>query len=252
MLYIIFSEKGKCKGDKMEKDVIVDIKRKNKEKKDAIIGILFLIWFFISIGAMVYFSGTEQNNYTIMIFGQYFFIFAFFPLIKGTIKSKLILGIPFLLIGACMIVIPLCIMNPQWFKEEINWENIIIRLTILSFILAGLIMLIAPVIERRRMEKLCTEIVDATVIKHQVKLSDGGRVYCPVYKFNYYNEDYEVSDNTFSNFGIEPVATQVQIKINPDNPNEFLRPTNTNSYFIQFIGILFLIALLPIFIGMFI
>ena len=66
------------------------------------------------------------------------------------------------------------------------------------------------------------------------------------------NKDYEVSDNTFSNFGIEPVATQVQIKINPDNPNEFLRPTNTNSYFVQFIGILFLIALLPIFIGMFI
>ena len=235
---------------KEENDVIVDIKRKNKEKKEAIIGIIFIIWFLVSIGAMIYFSEIEQNNYIIMISGQYFFIFALFPLIKGTIKSKLILGIPFLLIGSCMIVIPLCMMNPQWFKEEISWENIIPILGILSFVLAGFIMVIAPGIEKRRMEKLCTEIVDATIIKYQVRLSNGKKVYCPVYKFDYYNEEYKVSDNFYANFGIEPIATQVQLKINPNNPKEFLRQTNTNFYFIQFIGILFLIVSLPIFIGM--
>lgn len=235
---------------KEENDVIVDVKRKKQEKIAGFLGILFILWFFGSIVAMMYFSEIGEENYTIMVCGQYFLVFSFFPLNGGKGKDKLV-GVPFLLAGICMVGIPLCIMNPQWFEEDINWVFVVPLLLILAFVLAGLALVIFPWKEKRRLEKVCTEIVDATIIKHLVRYSDkGNRLYCSVYKFNYYNEEYEVPDNFYTNIGVKPVDTQVELKINPDNPKEFISGKMNNFSIIQFMGIIFLIVSVPIFIGM--
>ena len=235
---------------KEENDVIVDVKRKKQEKRTGFLGILFILWFFGSIVAMMYFAQIKNEYYTIMTFGQYFLVFSIFPL-KGSKGKEKLLGVPFLLIGIGLIVIPLCIMNPQWFNEEKNWESIIGILGILVFVLAGLAMVVLPEIEKRRLKKACTENVDAIIIENLTTYTDKGKtLYCPVYKFSYYNEEYEVCNNFYTNIGVKPVNTSVELKINPDNPKEFLSGKMNNFAVVQFMGIVFLMISVPIFIGM--
>lgn len=232
-----------------ENDVIVDVKSKNQVKKSRFWGILFALWFLGSIVALIYCAKIENVYYTIMTFGQYFLVFSLVPLNGCEGKDKL-LGIPFLLLGIGMVGVPLCMMNPQWFEEGINWEYIISILGILVFVLAGLAMVVLPWMEKRRLKKICTEIVDATIVRNQVKFSNRKKLYCPVYKFNHYNGEYEVSDNFYTNIGVKPVDTPVELKINPNNPKEFFIGKSDKFMTIQFMGIIFLIISVPIFIGM--
>ena len=49
------------------------------DKKGKMFGTLFLIWFIASMIGIIYFA--EKNTYyTVMLFGQYFFIFGLIPL----------------------------------------------------------------------------------------------------------------------------------------------------------------------------
>lgn len=107
--------------------------------KEKAIGIIFLIWFFGSILALI--ITANINAYlTVMIFGQYFFVFgliAFFGKPVGGGSGKPI-GALFALIGFACILIPLLMMITENSAVTINWGIIIAVLMLLVFIIVGL------------------------------------------------------------------------------------------------------------------
>lgn len=62
---------------KKEKDDLELIKQEKNEKKAKVTGILFITWFIVTIGLMLYFSYMEQGDLLICLFGHYFAIFGF-------------------------------------------------------------------------------------------------------------------------------------------------------------------------------
>ena len=228
---------------KQENDVIIEPKKVREKHKSSLIGIVFIIWFIASIIGLIYFSKINEY-YTIMIFGQYFLVFGMIPLFKAEGSDKLI-SIPFLSIGILGLVIPYLMMHSELLGFEINWESFLAFLGVLIFFLVGAALFITPIIKKNRLKKVCTETVSATIIKHHTYYSDGKTMYCHVYSFKYINKEYKVSDNYYTNVGVKPVGTVVELKINPDNPNEFL--DNSSYYFISMtIGFVFLAVSIPV------
>lgn len=227
-----------------ENDVIIDVNKKRKKKREKILSIVFLIWFIASIVAMLVLA--EINSlYTVIIFGQYFLIFGFVPIKNGEGKEKLV-GVPFLLVGICCIFIPLFILHPELLRKQINWDMVIPILGVLVFIFAGIAMLVLPAMEKRRRKKVYTEKVEATIVRYETMSHKGTVLYCPVYRIKYWGREREISDNSYSNFGNMEIGTELELKINPNNPEEFIRDNNIQLNFIQLLGMIFLAATIPI------
>lgn len=215
--------------------------------KNIIFPIIFLIWFIASIVGMFLLS--ENNpHYMVMLFGQYFFVFGMFPLFSKSedISDKLI-SIPFILVGLGCIIIPYLMINPRLLEVEIVWDSVILLLLILLFVIAGFFMIVFPIFKRKKLEKLCTLTVPAKIVRHEYQYSDNGnKLYCPIYEFEFNKNKYEVSNNIYSNIGLKPVGSIHNIKINPDDPYQFL--CNASMYnFSIIMGILFLVVSIPIF-----
>ena len=213
-----------------------------KELKSKIFAVLFLIWFVGSMAGMLVLSSIN-GYYTMMIFGQYFLVFSIFPLLqKG--KDKLV-GIPFLLVGLACIIIPFFMMHPELLSVEINWESVIIVLFLLAFVLAGLGLVFVPIISRKKKQEVCIEAVDAVIVDYDYTYSDGKKLYCPIYEYEFYGKKYTVNNNHYTNIGIKEIGTTVNLMINPDNPEEFM--DSEVSLIIPIgIGIVFLATSVPI------
>lgn len=221
---------------------------KEKSLFSKIMGIIFIVWFVCSIIAMLYLSKIN-TYYTIMIFGQYFFVFGFIPLKHAEGLDKLI-GAPFILVGLGAMVIPYLIMNPVLLPFNIIWESLLAVLLFFLFILAGFALLLIPIINNNKLKKVCTLTVNANIIRYNKILSDKGRrLYCPVYYFEFNNQKYEVTNNKYSNFGNEPVETMVNLKINPNNPYQFMDNRKVGKL-LTYIGIIVLVIFIPLFIFM--
>ncbi len=193
----------------------------NKEKKtysitDIIFTVIFLIWFFGSIFALII---TAEINpyYTVIIFGQYFLVFGLIGLYK-----KVLIGGIFAVVGLICITIPILMMNPQLFEKTIIWDTVIGTLLILAFVLTGLGMAIIPIINRKRLQNRCTYEISATVIRNDIDYNEGKKLYCPIYGFYYKGKQYEVSSNQYTNINVKEIGNFETIKINPNNPEEFL------------------------------
>ena len=66
-------------------------------------------------------------------------------------------------------------------------------------------------------------MVSAKIIDYKYIYSDKGRkLYSPVYEFDYNNKKYKVSNEVYSNIGNKSIDTVINLKINPNNPNEYL------------------------------
>lgn len=230
---------------KEENDVIVDIDKKRKTKIGRILSIVFIIWFIASIGAMLVLA--EINPlYSVIIFGQYFLIFGFIPIKNGVGKEKLV-GVPFLLIGLCCIFIPLFILYPELLSKQINWDMVIPILGILGFIFSGIAMLVLPAMKKRRLKKVCTETVSATIVRYETIRNKGKVLYCPVYRIKYWEGEREISENFYSNLVKREIGKEIELKINPDNPEELMTLLKLHQLnFIQLLGMIFLAATIPI------
>lgn len=80
------------------------------------------------------------------------------------------------------------------------------------------------------MTKKCTFKIFATVEYFKYN----GKLRCPVYSFVYNDQVYSVSDNVYSNIGVPSIGTNLEIKINPDKPEDFL---NNKKFFVTNDGI---------------
>lgn len=88
-----------------------------------------------------------QNAYlVVMNFGQYMLIFG--GLAYNSSKEKIVLIAP--IVGLGCIVIPLLMMIGP---KKINWDVTIPAIALLGFIIAGLIILLPPIINRIKRKK---------------------------------------------------------------------------------------------------
>ena len=100
------------------------IKHNHKQKSSlgsSIFAIIFLIWFFGSIVAMMIFA--DINEYiTLILFGQVFFIMGLVAFFAKDISGKRVnlIGLPFIIVGLLCIVIPLCILFPNILPVEVK------------------------------------------------------------------------------------------------------------------------------------
>jgi len=233
---IISTEETKIETVEQNEEVVGDYKEKIK-------GIVFVTWFIASIISIVYLSSYSEL-YAIIAFGQVFFGFGFIPLTQERGFKRLI-GLPFSIIGLAMIIVPYLITHPNLFEFTIVWDSIIPLLFVLIFVLAGLVMISFPIIKRQKLKKVCSETVYATIVEHDYTYNGGKKLYCPIYSFEFNNQKYEVSNNQYSNFGIKPIGTILRLKINPNNPNEFLDERNWYLLII-ILGMCFLLMSVPI------
>ena len=207
---------------------------------EKILGKLFLVWFIGSIIALVVFA--EINPiYSIMVFGQYFLVFGIIALKND---KDGIIGVSFTTVGLACIVIPFLIMHPNLLSFEINWDYIIPVLGVLVFVIAGLAMIIIPILKRKKLEKVCTVSVTAKIVENLMTIDEGNKLYCPVYEFEFNGKKYNVTNNCYTNVGVSPVGTLIDMKINPNDPNEFLNK-EPSSIILLIIGIMFLFISVP-------
>ena len=228
---------------KEEDKVIIDAREIKKKRKSSFWGMVFIIWFIASIVGLMYFSKIN-GYYTVMIFGQYFFVFGLIPLTQSEGKEKLI-SVPFLLVGLCAIIIPFLMMNPDLLKVTIIWESVIPFLLICAFVIAGIVMVIFPIKHKKELERKCTLAVEATIVDYRSTRGEHGNLYAPVYSFNLNNKEYKVSTNVYSNIGLKEIGTIVDIKVNPENPEEFLYGANSMTM-VVIMGALFLLVSVPV------
>lgn len=217
-------------------------KQPNDSKNGRIVSKIFLIWFCASIGAVFCFS-IINKYYTVMIFGQYFLVFG---IIVSSVKDKdLTIGVPLILVGLSCIIIPYLMMKPDIKGIVINWDAVIVLLFSIGFVFTGIALILIPIIRTRQLKRRCSIEVVATIVKHLSEYDDNGNeLFCPIYEFQFNGKKYNVMNNEYTNIGVKPIGTLENLKINPDNPEEFL----DKGVFLMgciFLGIFFLIISIP-------
>lgn len=70
----------------------------------------------------------------------------------------------------------------------------------------------------------CTLAVDARVVEMEKSTGSDKNTYRPVYGFEYGGQSYEVHGHAYTNSEKYAVGQSVMLKINPDQPEEFVDP----------------------------
>ena len=101
---------------------------------------------------------------------------------------------------------------------------------------------------KKNIRKICNTIVIATIVGHKSLYRKRIQLYTPIYGFNYNNQNYEVSNEYYSNI-VKPIGKTVKLKINLNNPYQFIDNKSPNIILIVS-GIIIFIFSLSIFIYM--
>ena len=219
--------------------------------KEKIFSILLLLWFFINMGLAWYGSKGQDTMYlTFLAIGQIMFVFGIIFVYQIIFKSKnnRIEAIKY----SVLALVPLVGLGFICFGlNDIINLNIIqyAPVFVLSiFPLFGLLMIISSIIPYFHYEKYCTYEILAEVVKVKTRLSqvkvngqNKKRIhYCPVYKIFYKGKNLQLCNNEYSKTKFEKDEKQL-IKINPDNPQEFITEDTKRSCILSCIlGCIFL------------
>lgn len=201
---------------------------------ESILGIVFLIWFFVSIGLMVYLANVNKY-YMAICLGQLFFIFGLVGFWK---KAKI--GIVFALVGLALVVIPILMMNPNL---EINWDFVIPIIMLCIFLIVGIGLLLIPSIIYKKKDKEFSVSLMAKVVGLKETHGRSSKLYAPIYEYYYNNKTYRISSNTYTNINVPNVGDVVEIKINPQIPQEVYKPSDKKPVIIilGLMGIMFIV-----------
>ena len=214
-----------------------------KINKSNIIGNVFLVWFFISLILLLYFSN-KNGYYVTIIGGQYFLGFGIAHIFST--KKITIPGTCLASTGIACIIITFMMLHPEIFGK-LNWDEIITMLSLYVFIIAGLGLIFIPVINNYLKRKKYNVIIEAKVVKNDNIISSNGQyITCPVYEFEYEGNKYEVTDNTYTNVNTKKEQDIVKIGINPNNPNEFVEYKDEKIKYMIIMGIFVLTITIPV------
>ncbi len=203
---------------------------KNGKSKasDAVVSIIFLIWFVASIGLLIYFAKIGKTALVLSVFGQYFLVFGIIGLVSSVsdggfkLKSLPILLFPLVGIGAIAGGI-----ITQYGSEELKKKCIdaLPMIFIILFIIIGICLIIGGLYNSLYLKLTCTEYVNAECVEVRKQYnSDHGETYCPVYSFNYNGQNYRVCNDMYTNRHIPAVGQGYELYINPRNPMKIYEP----------------------------
>lgn len=133
----------------------------------------------------------------------------------------------------------------------INFRKLLSALFPAIFVIIGLALIFDTILKNKSKKEKCTARVVAVVTELLKKCNDNSTIYCPVYNFYYCGEHIDVCTNEYRNFDVPQVGQEVEILVNPDNPQEIFIPSKKAFAFIivvgaafVFMGIISMVALL--------
>lgn len=208
-----------------------------------IIGISILIVFFGSIAGMLYF---KDKNPTMLafLFGLIFFWIGTGMVIITGMKKEALFPLLFSFIGAVVMTLSGAYM---WGSEEIksNIMQVVPILMLATLMIAGAVMILATYFNHRAKMQRCTEIITAVCIRLNERLSHSDHhtttVYAPVYNYYYDGQEYTVDETTYSNVGVPEVGSEVEIRINPQQPDDCYRPMARSRVILYVMGTVFIV-----------
>ncbi len=159
-------------------------------------------------------------------------------------------------VGACMTIIPLLIFFSPSFKNMFG-ERAFVRVALMCFIVSGVVQLFAGFYKLIYNKRFCTVKSEAICVDREEHHSTRGRVvtientsadrirnrersYSGTFKYEYNGKEYEGEDDTFSNQNIAQKGQRYTIYINPNNPEQFYRPTPRTDAIRFIMGAMFL------------
>lgn len=216
----------------------IDIEKYFDSKQKAsigewILGSIILIWFFASLGLMIYLADVN-SYYMVICLGQLFFVLGLLGLSK---KAKI--GIIFVIVGLSLVIIPILMMNPNL---EVNWDFVIPIIMLCVFLIVGIGLLLLPSIIYKKKDKEFSISLTAKVIGLKETNGNRTKLYAPIYEYYFNNKNYRISSNTYSNVNVPNVDDVVEIKINPQDPQEVYNPGSKKTVIIilGLMGIMFI------------
>lgn len=241
----------------------------NNERKNKaltiLITVVFLTWFFGSMGGLVWSSNKGMPGVTLALFGQYFLVFggllftsSLKTMINQMIEHKVsnqkmsydiapvVAGGIMTFIGAVCTFIGLILeFGDDQMKSNLNLLAPI--LICMLFAIIGIVFICVAIFKVMYVKKHMTYEIEAEVISiqsHMSRDSDGHshRVYAPVWRYLFNGQTYTkqnpISYGSKNKFHKGDVKT---LRINPDNPTQiYAGPMEFMLYFI--LGISFTVC----------
>ncbi|MBR3834878.1 MAG: DUF3592 domain-containing protein [Lachnospiraceae bacterium] len=200
---------------------------KNKVS-DAILSIVFLMWFVASIVLLIYFAKTGKTALTLAVFGQYFLVFGIIGLVStisnNGFKLRCLPILLFPLVGLGGIAGGIIIQyGSEEFKKRCT--DAVPMIFIVLFIVIGVFLIIAGLYSSLFLKLTCTEYVNAECVEVKKQYtSNHYETYCPVYSFSYNGQNYMVCNDIYTNRFIPAVGQSYEVYINPNNPMKIYEP----------------------------
>lgn len=193
-----------------------------KKKGSIVVSILFLIWFFASIGGMFYCSRNGMQWLMITLFGQYFFVFGSVAAIAGIKEKKFQpMTLIFVMVGLGAMGCGLILQFGTKSMENML-EDLVPYLLLSIFVLAGVGMLAGGIMYYQKKTAACTYAVNAKVIDLKRRRYKGKTLFSPVYEYYYGGEYARYDSNMYTNIRVPQIGDYRELKINPSNPKEIL------------------------------
>lgn len=212
---------------------------KDTNKQSSFWGIVFLIWFFMSIMGMIYFAELQNTIVAVALFGQCFLVFG---LVITFISKEKVGIIPMLVGGTVLIGVGINMFSTEEVKTLFNDRGIPI-LVGAAFFLVGLGMLIIPRYTENQKKNRCTYPVEAKCIRIIKDNHDRRTLYAPVFEFYAGGEVHTYNSDLYSNVVIPNIGDCEILYVNPENYSEVYRPTpSVHKKLIGFMGIIFTIC----------
>lgn len=232
--------------------------KKNKIK-NGIIGAVFLIWFFGSMIAMLVCSKLDNRTGILLaLFGQYFLVFGILGV--GANRKNKPFPLPILLFPLVGVLLLACGIS-IWVggEQALVWlQKNAPYILIWIFPLVGAGMIVSATCNSRHLKRVCTREVQAKCIDVESTWSPdrngrGGRyVYMPVYSIFYNGEEKILRNYIYTNMNRFEQGEYYYIKINPDNPEEFIDSNNKKAKGMSLIlGVVFLVISVPVLVYMY-
>lgn len=221
-------------------------KENKTSKKDVICSIVMLLWFFGSIGYMLYVSSCDKNGMPklLICFGHVFAVMglvAMVSCIKARQKMAVGMSSAFVLIGLGIMAggISNLVNNAD---IQSTMMAIMQYLIPIVFFITGLSLMSCPIYQYYVVKTRYTDKVHVECIRVNSHLSDssGQRMYTPVW-LGWYHGEYQIfTCNEFSSRKYT-VGQSEEILVNPENASEYMDSEKRLSCYVIFgIGIVFL------------
>lgn len=212
---------------------------------EKIFSVVFLIWFVLSLGALIATAKLQALGWTAIVFGQYFVVFGVAGLIneiKAGFRHPIIIVLP--LVGFTVVISGLL-----WqFGNEVMKGNVVKHIPNMVagvFLFVGILLLVQIVIDKLEQKK-CTCAVQGKCVDvkwHYSNSSDGRsqKTYCPVYEYYYNGQTYTGSQEIYTNLISVSEGEYRELFINPEKPTVFYEKGMSSTYNIMslILGVIF-------------